>query len=238
FVNNEVRGTARILFSGGGWKYFLTVYSNVLSGDTVKFQMYVALLDSVLPIKEKIRFFSDSLYGDPINPIQFHGSTLPEQSSLQLQLQKGWNLVAVPFTVNSYLKSNLFPTSSSDAFSYANGYQAKSTLKNGVGYWLKFDADSAGNAQTIMMQGYPRTTDTVDVTSGWNLVGSVSQSVVASAVSGLGTTIESSFYGFQSGYQQADTIQPGKSYWVKVSQDGQLVLSATTTLMQFSSQER
>ncbi len=238
FVNNEVRGVARIMFSGGGWKYFLTVYSNSLSGDTVKFQMYAASLDSIIPIKEKIRFFSDSLYGDPVTPFQFHGSTLPEEETLLLQLQKGWNLVAVPFTTNSYSKTSIFPTSASDAFSYSNGYQPKGILENGEGYWVKFDADSSGNAQTILLQGFPRTTDTIEVISGWNLVGSISQAIVASDVRRLGTTIESSFYGFQSGYQQADTIQPGKSYWVKVSQDGQLVLSTTTTSMQLSSQER
>ncbi|MBI5215129.1 MAG: hypothetical protein HY960_05200 [Ignavibacteriae bacterium] len=238
FVSNEVRGVARILFSGGGWKYFLTVYSNALSGDTVTFQMYVASLDSILTIKEKIRFLSDSLYGDPVNPVQLHGSALPEQSSLFLLLQKGWNLVSVPLTVSSYLKTSLFPTSSSDAFFYLNGYQPKTTLKNGEGYWLKFDADTSGSAQTIQLQGYPRSSDTVSVFSGWNIIGSISQSVLSTQVGTVNTTITSPFYGFSSGYQQAETIQPGKSYWVKVSQEGKLVLSLTTTSMQVSSQER
>ena len=226
FVNNEVRGVARIIFSGGGWKYFLTVYSNALSGDTVKFQMYVATLDSILTIKEKIRFLSDSLYGDPINPMQLHGSTLPEQISLQLQLQKGWNLVAIPLTMTSYQKALLFPTASSDAFSYSNGYQAATTLSNGVGYWIKFEPDSLGNPQSISLQGFPRTEDTLDVKSGWNLIGSITSSVVTGTIIQLGTTVQSSYYGFKSGYQQADIIQPGNSYWVKVSTDGKLVLQS------------
>jgi hypothetical protein len=238
FVGNEVRGVARIMFSGGGWRYFLTVYSNSLSGDTMKFQMYVASLDSILTIKEKIRFLSDSLYGDPITPRQLHASIVPEESSLQIQLQKGWNLVSVPYSVGSYSKTSLFPTSSSDAFAYANGYQSKTILQNGEGYWLKFDADSSGNTQTIQFHGYPRTADTIDVVSGWNIVGSISQPVVSFNVSSIGTTITSPFFGFTSGYQQADTIQPGKSYWVKVSQDGQIVLSSSTTAPQVSVQER
>jgi hypothetical protein len=140
--------------------------------------------------------------------------------------------------MSSYQKATLFPTSSSDAFSYLNGYQSKMMLQNGEGYWLKFDADSSGNGQTIQLQGYPKTDDTISVVSGWNIVGSISQSVPVVQVGTEGTSVTSSFYGFQSGYQQADTIQPGKSYWVKVSQDGQIVLSSSTTAPRVSVQER
>ncbi|TAK56807.1 MAG: hypothetical protein EPO24_10640 [Bacteroidetes bacterium] len=238
FVHNEVRGVSRLMYSGGGWRYFLTVYSNALSGDTVMFQMYVARLDSILVINEQLCFFSDSLYGDPGNPELFHSSTLPEQDSLFLQLQTGWNLVALPYTMSSYEKASVFPTSSSDAFSYLNGYQPKTTLKNGEGYWLKFDADSSGEAQTILLQGYPRSKDAIRVTSGWNIVGSISESISTAHAVSQGTTITTPFYGFHSGYQQADSILPGNSYWVKVSQDGTIVLSSTTTLKQVTSQER
>jgi hypothetical protein len=133
-----------------------------------------------------------------------------------------WNLVSVPLTVSDYAKAVLYPTSVSEAFAFQNTYNAETVLTKGVGYWLKFD-----QAQTVNISGLPLNLDTVAVVSGWNLIGSISNSILVASINQIPSGIvSSSFYGYQTGYYLADSINPGRGYWVKVNQDGKLVLNA------------
>src|SRR5262249_6574421 len=120
-------------------------------------------------------------------------------------------------------KSVLFGTAVSEAFRYSNGYVASATLTNGVGYWLKFDAN-----QGASIVGTRRDRDTIDVSTGWNMIGSISDTVSAGGISsnppGL---VTSSFFEYSGSYIAAAQIVPGKGYWVKVNQDGKLILSSS-----------
>lgn len=138
-------------------------------------------------------------------------------------VQSDWNLISVPLQVADYSKSVLYPTSSSDAYAYIPGigYQIQTTLANGPGYWLKFDTN-----QNIPMSGLEIFEDTIDVSQGWNIIGSISSPVpVASVVTIPPGIIDGSIYGYNNGYQIATTIEPGKGYWVKVIQSGKIVLT-------------
>jgi hypothetical protein len=144
--------------------------------------------------------------------------------TLDLQVEASWNMISVPLIVSDYTKNALFPASTSNAFRFANGYVPEDTLQNGVGYWLKFSS-----GQTIQMSGTGMPLDTIDVTAGWNMIGSVSFPVPTSDVTPVPpVTILSAFYGFTigGGYSSGDTLKPGKGYWVKVSQAGQIVLNS------------
>jgi hypothetical protein len=137
-------------------------------------------------------------------------------------VQQGWNIVSVPVTVADLRKIEVFPTSTSNAFAYGpSGYVARDTLDYGVGYWLKFDL-----AQAVSVTGGTRSQDTIDVVTGWNIIGSISDPVtVGSIVQIPSGIVVSSYFGYGStGYTPATTIEPMKGYWVKVNQNGQLVL--------------
>ncbi len=59
------------------------------------------------------------------------------------------------------------------------------------------------------------------------MIGSVSIPVPVSSIgSNPGNIVTSQFFGFDgiTGYQIADTIQPGKGYWVRVNQTASLIL--------------
>lgn len=140
------------------------------------------------------------------------------EGTFDISVSSGWNMLSVPLTVVDYRKIILFPTAQSSAFAYDAGYLSMDTLKNGVGYWLKFNAN-----QNIPMSGLARTSDSVIVSTGWNMVGSVSSLVPKSKITtSPGVNITSQFYQYQAGYTQADTVFPGKAYWVKVSAPGKL----------------
>ncbi|MBI3189981.1 MAG: hypothetical protein HYZ33_04970 [Ignavibacteriales bacterium] len=69
--------------------------------------------------------------------------------------------------------------------------------------------------------------DTIEVSSGWNIIGAKSTRAFDNITSEPPGIITSYFYGYQSGvgYEQADTLKEGKGYWVKTSQTG-LIISA------------
>ncbi len=68
--------------------------------------------------------------------------------------------------------------------------------------------------------------DTIQVTTGWNMVGSLKAGTVPEVLSteppGIITT---NFYGYMpsEGYNSSDTLQKGFGYWVKVSEDGMII---------------
>jgi hypothetical protein len=142
--------------------------------------------------------------------------------TVQYPVANSWNLVSLPLTVVDARKTAVFPTATSYAYAFQipGGYVRRDTLENGTGYWLKFPS-----SQSVSITGAIRAKDTLAVYTGWNLIGSVSAPAVADSIiqipPGIVTT---SYYGYTGAYTAADTLQPAKGYWVKVSQNGTIVL--------------
>lgn len=134
-------------------------------------------------------------------------------------VKRGWNMVATANTPTSAHKDSLFRNASSNAFRYNAGYTADNTLDQGVGYFVKLDSsyvvEQIGSAVSLPQ--------TINVVAGWNLISSgSSEYATASATTTSGTTIQSSFFGFNGSYSAATVIEPGKAYWVKCSATGTL----------------
>ncbi len=133
-----------------------------------------------------------------------------------------WNIVSLPVIPDNNLKESLFPTSISNAFSYSgSGYQTQSHLLPRVGYWLKFPSSTE-----IAVVGDEHLNDSVNVSSGWNLIGSSFGPLAASSLSSIpGSIITSPFFGFSGQYKVVDSLKPLRGYWVKTSSAGKLLLS-------------
>lgn len=132
-----------------------------------------------------------------------------------------WNAVSSPVKLYDTRVANAFPTATMPAFSYNGMYVEEDSLDSGKGYWIKFATD-----QTISLLGDPVLRDTVNLVPGWNLIGSISSSVLASTIGqnppGL---LLSSFYTYSSeGYQPASIISPGRAYWVKAGAWGHIII--------------
>ena len=144
---------------------------------------------------------------------------------VQITVAKNWNIVSLPVTVANGLKTSIFSTASSSAFTFTEiGYEQRDTLKNGLGYWLKFSSD-----QTIPVAGAERLVDTFSVMEGWNIIGSITNPVATNIIiSTPPDNITSQFFAYSNGYSPVDTIRPGKGYWVKVDTSGTLTLSSSS----------
>jgi uncharacterized protein (TIGR02145 family) len=140
----------------------------------------------------------------------------------QIPIHKGWNLISIPVRVPDGHIS--FGNPGSPAYSYNGGYYTTTTFVNGKGYWIKY-----GYNDTISLGGENIYADTFAVNDLWNLVGSISFPVPVNTITSEPPgIIASKFIGFTLGlgYEEVDTIQPGKAYWVKINKPGAIILSA------------
>ena len=145
-----------------------------------------------------------------------------------------WNMISIPVTVSDRRKTALFSDAASNAFAYGNGYEMCDTLENGIGYWLKFS-----NSGNVGVNGTAITIDTINVRQGWNMIGSISHPVPTHTIGSIpGDLIVSDFFGYENGYRSVDTVEPGKGYWVKVSENGKLILASPPSMVNASNRIR
>lgn len=130
-----------------------------------------------------------------------------------------WNLLSIPLQPDDAHRSTLFPSALSSAFAFRDGYSKTDLMQQGVGYWMKF---SSGELITIT-GAVPG--DTIEVTSGWNIIGAPDWPVDVSSISTLPAGIlETSFFEYENGYAPTTTLRPGHGYWVKVTDTGRIIL--------------
>lgn len=136
----------------------------------------------------------------------------------------GWNLISLPVAVADTRTLSIYPQAVSAAYGYINGYLQRDTLETGIGYWLKFP--SAGFAP---LSGDSILNDTINIKSGWNLIGAVTTPIATSnLVTDPPDVISSQYFGYRGGYSIVDTLTPGRGSWVKANADGQLIFGTGT----------
>lgn len=143
-------------------------------------------------------------------------------SIFSFDVNEKWNLVSLPINVIDPTAAVLFPTSVSEAYAFEPGvgYVTRDSLVNGKGYWLKF-ADSA----SVQVTGTARSLDSISVTAGWNIIGSLTTPMPVSSIGEIPSgTIASQFFGYDGTYEAADSINPLRGYWVKANNPGILTL--------------
>ncbi len=143
--------------------------------------------------------------------------------------EEGWNLVSLPLFLSDLSTTAVYPGAISSAFSYDNGYTPRDMLELGRGYWVKYPEQSSS-----LLFGSAITSYVVNVTDRWNLIGALTYPVDITAIEVVPPmTIQSFFFGFSNykGYFATTTLEPGKAYWVKCSEAGQLILHTTNGLM-------
>lgn len=142
----------------------------------------------------------------------------------QYAIDSGWSIVSIPMEVEDAHWLSLFPLALSKAYEFAGSYRIADTLRVGNGYWVR-----CSDTGTVSLTGEAVDRETVAVGTGWSIIGSITDPVtVASITSVPESIVTSKFYGYDGGYQEADTILPGEGYWVKVSEPGGLILTTDT----------
>ncbi|GEM_PF-2208374 len=136
--------------------------------------------------------------------------------------EAGWNLISVPVVVGDPRKASILPAGTSQAFAYSGSYNVKDTLQNGEGFWIKFPGAHSGT-----YSGGTIDRESVSVRTNWNMIGSISHILPLSAIVPIPpAALASRFYGYNAagGYFAADSLRPGRGYWLKMTQGGAIVL--------------
>ncbi len=139
-------------------------------------------------------------------------------ASIHIPIAGSWNLVSNPVTAANDSTRILFPGASSPAIAYVPGfgYQISDRMTNGNGYWIRYLSP-----ESTTVTGAPIVADSIFVSGGWNLVGSITSPIPVTAITSTPPGIVTSrFFGYSGSYKTSDTIFPGQGYWVKVSQAG------------------
>ena len=160
-------------------------------------------------------------YSISFNDISLLYSIASNLTTSSINLRKGWNMISLPIRPVDNRKTILYPMAASNAFRYdTSGYAMSESLYVGTGYWMKFPADSL-----FSLQGFRVSGDSISVRAGWNMIGCAFDSVNVAGIETLPAGIvQSSYYGYDSGYTSAAILLKGKSYWVKVSVPGTIIL--------------
>ncbi len=150
---------------------------------------------------------------------------LCRQMTIQTQIKNGWNLLSLPLTVSDGKISTLFGNGL-NAFVYTpSGYTPIDSVGNGKGFWIKLSTDTGMTYFGI--EGTERMVDTISVSEGWNLVGSLTDMIQVNTIVQIpDSNIASDFFRFDVSYIQSDAIIPMKGYWVKANTVGVLILSS------------
>jgi predicted GH43/DUF377 family glycosyl hydrolase len=152
---------------------------------------------------------------------EFGGASM----AIGVAVAAGWNMISNPLTTTGDSVLQLFPHSLNDhvyTFAGASGYEMSHRISNTVGYWGKFPG-----AETNVISGLARSSDSVRVMNGWNMVGSISVPVDTAGITGTPAGLKASqWFAYGGGYTPTRYIQPGRAYWVKASSPGTFIFSA------------
>ncbi|KPA11778.1 secreted protein containing APHP domain protein [Candidatus Magnetomorum sp. HK-1] len=135
--------------------------------------------------------------------------------NVEMELNAGWHMVSLTVTPDDNTLTSLFPDASA-AYKFEGTYVPVDKLEPGIGYWVKL---TTGGAYSISGQEF--TCYSKNLPAGWHLIGSVNGTVTPLPADRI-----AAIYGFDSSYYPSETLEPGKAYWIKLTQATELSVCA------------
>lgn len=157
--------------------------------------------------------------------------TCPDVTSMDIDLNAGWNLISLPLiptggnvTVSALFGSDLGKVEA--IWGYNGSFFAPTTLKDGMGYWVLMSAGATITENGAVNPTGATLPPSYLVAAGWNLIGfkSTCARTAASYLSGVpwvriwsyNSAATNPWLAVQSG----DWLQPGLGYWIAATSAG------------------
>lgn len=142
--------------------------------------------------------------------------------NIPVQLNGGWNLAGLPCNPANRYYLSLFPTATPGTlFGFNGAYVSQDSLEAGRGYWLRFPASTTATLSGTALNFLP-----LPLAEGWNLISGLTCPAALSAVGDPGNLIiAGTLFGFDGAYVAADTLKPGRAYWLRARNSGQVTLA-------------
>jgi len=232
YVGSELRGKQEVIINGGvAW---VNAQVNAAGGDeTISFKVYDA---STGVTHEKSRtsavITTEGIVRSPASPLM---SEMKDFEIQTLNLKAGWNLVSFYVEADDMTPASVFAPIEDKLMQVKNLTQSYdpsnplflntlSSLNVKDGYWLNVIEDV-----NLDVQGQVPLGASINVKSGWNLVGypRLSGETVANELASLGDTViqikdlDSSYDPNNPPFLNTlSTMAPGSGYWLNVDADG------------------
>jgi len=205
-IDLQLENLSGTLFAGENFEFMTSINTETLSyGDhnmsvVVHTNIYTAIIPVTISVTE-------------------NGNNI----SHDVTYNSGWNIVGLPSFVENNNYDIVFPQANNNTLFYYDGmYALDSTLIMGNGYWLRFD--SVGSST---ITGVPLYELSLDLEAGWNLISGISEEFNINASVDPGNIIVSNtLYGYTETYYPSEVLIPGKGYWLRASEDGQIILNS------------
>jgi len=108
-------------------------------------------------------------------------------------------------------------------YSFGGGYEEEAELVEGNGYLLRMTSD-----EVVTFTDNPIYDVSAPVSEGWNLISGVGSSLSVEDIYVQDVIYPGTVYGLDANYFNADDIDPGRGYWVRATDDGEIALGAGT----------
>jgi len=185
FIDGQLRGFASVQYSRSIDKYvaFLTVYSNVPTGETVTFKIWDAsaclLYASTI---ETFPYVADGLVGSPLTPEVIHTNN---QVLRKIYIHPGWNWISYNIDLSDPSTNSALSLLTNPGGGLIKSQTEFSTYSIGAGVWLG-DLATLSHLQmyqynslaydSLQLVGAPVDQSTpIPVVSGWNWIGYLPQ---------------------------------------------------------------
>ena len=155
--------------------------------------------------------------------IQIYKEYIP--ASVSIEYNEGWNIVSLPLQVEDSDYLNLFPTAiNGTLYTFNETYTQRQSLEIGKGYCLNFE--EAGTQ--IINGGLPEST-VISLNEGWNLIGIPGRNPIdiSEIIDENGILITASLFSFNGTYTNTTTLEPGKGYWIRTNNSGEIIINAS-----------
>ena len=144
-----------------------------------------------------------------------------EYITLDINYNEDWNMVGVPLLVENADYQFLFPDAVvGTLFRFGQGYINDQHLTPGSGYWLRFYGSGMSTVEGFVVPQLE-----LNLMTNWNLIsGNVTEIPVTSIIDPDGIIVPNTFYVYDGGYVNSESLVPGKSYWMRTSDSGMIVI--------------
>ena len=134
----------------------------------------------------------------------------------------GWNIVGLPMEVEDASYETLFLNAyEGSLYSFSDIYDEQDELVAGNGYLLRMTS-----ADSVTFTGTPIYSVTVPVAAGWNLFSGTSSSHSVEDMYANEIIYSGTVYGLDANYYNPENIEPGRGYWVRATEDGEITLTS------------
>jgi len=157
--------------------------------------------------------------------------TIDSEQGLMISFLNDWNIVGLPLIPPDVYYTEVFPDAiPGTMYSFNGSYSPSQELILGEGYWLRFNESGTTTLTGTIVEEYTR-----ELMEDWNLISVLDQPMDVEQIGDPeNIIIPGTIYGFSEAYEPTSLLVPGKGYWIRTTQAGEITFYSNPTNQRIS----